>query len=72
MQLLGDRTEELWFACCIEDDKEYILAIEIRGEDGVWPSGTSCRVRNDEYVNRIPQRISQVHQGKGTVYPTIC
>ena len=37
--MLKDRTEELWFSYGIDDDKTYVMGIEICGEDGVWPTG---------------------------------
>ena len=37
--LLKDRTEELWLSHGIDDDKNYVIGIEICGEDGVWPTG---------------------------------
>ena len=67
--MLKDRTEELWFSYGIDDDKTYVMGIEICGEDGVWPTGL-CQNNRLDLKKTFYLLISHFNVSETKIYQT--
>ena len=55
--MLKDRTEELWFAHGIDENKTHVIGIEICGEEGVWPTGKANGILKQGFCNRLSEKF---------------